>query len=171
MLMEGTGEYKMWLPESPGEGFHIECVSTYSKGFIVAGENGQIYIYDKSEEPKNPYHKAAALPSSSDGKQEKDYQQLQAGIMSSRVRALALSSTEDVIIFTTENNQLMKVNLNLERPTDDTKYEYLIYPFHSRAVHGMDVCIKKEQVVTCSIDKSVRIWNYKEKRLEICEVF
>lgn len=38
----------------------------------------------------------------------------------------------------------MKVNVNLERPNDDTKYEYLIYPFHSRAIHGMDVCIKKE---------------------------
>ena len=47
--------------------------------------------------------------------------------MSSRVRALALSSTEDVLLFTTENNQIMKVNVNLERPSDDAKYEYLIF--------------------------------------------
>lgn len=83
--------------------------------------------------------------------------------MSSRVRALALSSTEDVLLFTTENNQIMKVNVNLERPSDDAKYEYLIFPFHSRAIHGMDICIKKYLVGTCSIDKSVRIWNYNTK--------
>jgi len=91
--------------------------------------------------------------------------------MSSRVRALGISSTEDVLIFTTENNQIMKVNVNLERPSDDAKYEYLVYPFHSRAIHGMDVCIKKHLVGTCSIDKTVRIWNYQTKTLEICEMF
>ena len=63
MLLETTGEYKMLLPESPGEGFYIECIICYSKGFIVGGENGQIYIYEKSEEPKNPYHRIATLVS------------------------------------------------------------------------------------------------------------
>ena len=72
---------------------------------------------------------------------------------------MALSSTDDQIVFTTENNQIMKVMVNLERHTDDSKYEYLIYPFHSRAIQGMDVCVKKNLVATCSIDKSVRIWN------------
>jgi WD40 repeat protein len=91
--------------------------------------------------------------------------------MSSRVRALTLTSTEDVLLFTTENNQIMKVNVNLERPSDDAKYEYLIYPFHSRPIHGMDICIKKHLIGTCSIDKTVRIWNYYTKTLEICEVF
>jgi len=63
------------------------------------------------------------------------------------------------------------VAINIERPSDDSKYEYLIYPFHSRAIHGMDVCIKKYLVATCSIDKTVRIWNYNNKTLEICETF
>ena len=79
MLFESSGDYKMLLAESPGEGFYIECVITYSKGFIIAGESGQIMIYEKSEEPKNPYHRIAILPSSGDGKapnQEKDYHQL-----------------------------------------------------------------------------------------------
>ena len=65
----------------------------------------------------------------------------------------------------------MKVAINIERPSDDSKYEYLLYPFHSRAIHGMDVCIKKYLVATCSIDKTVRIWNYNNKTLEICETF
>jgi hypothetical protein len=68
MLLESSGDYKMLLAESPGEGFYIECVITYSKGFIIAGEYGQIMIYEKSEEPKNPYHRIATLPTSSDAK-------------------------------------------------------------------------------------------------------
>ncbi len=100
-------------------------------------------VYEKFEDPKNPYRKIANLPASGEAKSQKDYPQLQPGIMSSRIKALAISSSEDCLIFTTENNQLMKVNVNLERPGDESKYEYLIYPFHSRLVHGMDVCIKK----------------------------
>jgi len=82
---------------------------------------------------------------------------------------MSLSSTDDSIIFSTENNQIMKVSVNLERPSDDSKYEYLIFPFHSRAIQGMDICIKKNLIATCSIDKSVRIWNNSNPpTLEIC---
>ena len=85
---------------------------------------------------------------------------------------MALSSTDDCIIFTTDNNQIMKVNVNVEKPLDDSKYEYLIYPFHSRAIQGMDICMKKNLVATCSIDKSVRIWNNTNPpTLEICEQY
>jgi WD40 repeat protein len=85
---------------------------------------------------------------------------------------LALSSSDD-IIFTTENNQIMKVSgLQIDRPNDDCKYEYLIFPFHSRAIQGMDICIKKNLVATCSIDKTVRIWNnLNPPQLEIVELY
>jgi WD40 repeat protein len=62
MLLEMSGEYRQLLSESPGDGFYIECIQTYSKGFIIAGDNGQIMIYEKSEDPKNPYNKIAKLP-------------------------------------------------------------------------------------------------------------
>jgi hypothetical protein len=66
----------------------------------------------------------------------------------------------------------MRINISLERPTDDAKYEYLICPFHSRSIQGMDICIKKNLVATCSIDKTVRIWNNSTPpSLEICEIF
>ena len=38
----------------------------------------------------------------------------------------------------------------------------------------MDICIKKNLVVTCSIDKTVRIWSNapnQTPQLEICELF
>ena len=76
ILLEQSGDFKMLLPESPLEGFYIECIITYPKGFFIGGDNGQIIIYDRSEEPKNPYRKIAMLPSSTDVKGEKDYPHL-----------------------------------------------------------------------------------------------
>lgn len=143
-MLEQSGDFKMLLPESPLEGFYIECIITYPKGFFIGGDNGQIIIYDRSEEPKNPYRKIAMLPSSgADAKSEKDYPHLQGVVMGSKIRSMALSRSEDMLLFTVESNQIMKVNINLERPTEDSKYEYLICPFHSLSVSGMDVCIKK----------------------------
>ena len=55
MLLEQNGEYKTLLSDSPQDNFHIECVQTYSKGFVIAGDNGTIMIFEKSEDAKNPY--------------------------------------------------------------------------------------------------------------------
>ena len=52
----------MTIADSPGDGFYIECISTYSKGFIVAGDNGKIIIYEKAEDPKIQYTRSIALP-------------------------------------------------------------------------------------------------------------
>lgn len=71
------------------------------------------------------------------------------------------------MFFVTENNQLLKVNLALDIADDKTKFEYVICNFHSQAITGMDVCIRKQLVVTCSKDKTIRIWNYATRTLEI----
>lgn len=54
----------------------------------------------------------------------------------------------------------MKAQIQLERVSEDTRYEYVIYPFHIRFISGIDTCVKKKLVATCSYDKTVRVWNY-----------
>lgn len=36
---------------------------------------------------------------------------------------------------------------------------------------GVDVCLRKPQIVTCGLDKFVRVWNYDTKELEASEEF
>lgn len=174
LLLESTGEYKMLLSCSPGDGFYIESITTYSKGFMIAGDTGQIMVFEKTDEPKKPFAHVATWPNV-DPKEEKKYPNLFLSIMASRIKCIALSSNDDTLVFSTENNQLMKVNVNLEKKMNESaiKYEYLIYPFHSRAITGLDTCIKKHLVATCSVDKTVRIWNFSSPspKLDICEVF
>jgi WD40 repeat protein len=71
------------------------------------------------------------------------------------------------MFFVTENNQLMKVNMSLDGLDEKIKFDYVICNFHSAAITGMDVCIRKQLVVTCSKDKTIRIWNYATKTLDI----
>jgi WD40 repeat protein len=43
---------------------------------------------------------------------------------------------------------------------DQATFEVLSQAFHSSQVTGLDVCIRKPLIATCSLDGSVRIWNY-----------
>ena len=77
-----------------------------------------------------------------------------------KITSLSLSPQEDTIVFTTSSGQLIKVMIDLGRPNEGQKYEHLISSFHSKQIHGLDVCIKKELVATCSSDRTVRLWSY-----------
>ena len=82
-------------------------------------------------------------------------------MVSSNIKSLDLNSSEDTLIFTTENQQIYKMSINLHDTSNiEAVYEYLVHPFHSRPITGMDVCIKKNLIATCSSDKTVKIWSY-----------
>ena len=42
-------------------------------------------------------------------------------------------------------------------------FDYLTGSFHHGEVTGMDVCIRKPIIATCSLDKTIRVWNYENK--------
>ncbi|KAF6107969.1 cilia and flagella associated protein 57 [Phyllostomus discolor] len=46
-------------------------------------------------------------------------------------------------------------------------FDYLMYPLHSSSITGLDTCIRKPLIATCSLDRSVRIWNYESNSLEL----
>lgn len=45
---------------------------------------------------------------------------------------------------------------------DVVQFETLSQSFHSGQILGVDICIRKPLIATCSLDKSVRIWNYEK---------
>lgn len=50
--------------------------------------------------------------------------------------------------------------------TRQDKAAYPDFPaqsFHSKAVTGLSVCVRKPIVATSSLDRCVRIWNYETK--------
>ena len=81
-------------------------------------------------------------------------------VMYHHILSMALSPKLDTLLFSTDANQIMKLQVNLERPSEVDKYEHMISSFHSNCIVGLDVCIKKQIIATCSYDRTVRIWSY-----------
>ena len=77
---------------------------------------------------------------------------------------------EPYCIVSTSNNDLMMINIE-EKEIDRALINYLISPFHSDSVEGMDLCINKPYIITCSKDKSVRVWDYQNRIHVISKMF
>lgn len=55
---------------------------------------------------------------------------------------------------------------------DDAKRCEKIYKgFHHGAINGMDTCVRKPVVVTCSTDRSIRLWNFIDNTLDLVKYF
>ena len=48
---------------------------------------------------------------------------------------------------------------------------FLSLSLFSLAITGMDTCARKPLVVTCGIDRYVRVWNYLTKKKEVNKIF
>ncbi|KFQ41270.1 WD repeat-containing protein 65, partial [Mesitornis unicolor] len=80
---------------------------------------------------------------------------------------------EETMIVNTNKNQLyMFTMLSADHTKGNAAYfAYLNFPLHSASITGLDVCTWKPILATCSLDRSVRIWNYKTNTLELCKEF
>ena len=74
------------------------------------------------------------------------------------------------VIVSTSNNDLMMINIE-EKEIDRALVSYLISPFHSESVEGMDLSINKPYIITCSKDKSVHVWDYQNRIHVISKLF
>jgi len=61
MLCETSGEYMSFIGDSLLNNFNIQCIIPFSRGFIVGGDNGMIYCYERIDDPKKPYRLASQL--------------------------------------------------------------------------------------------------------------
>ena len=171
LLLIENCEFKCVLPLSPSDGLSIEVIATWSKGFVCGGDMGLIHVYEQSDE-KEMYRKVKTVKV--DPKRDSD-----CGVEGDPIiKSLSLSQQEDFLAISTSNGpnstfgQLYVLNISVETSKADAMQpEYLISPFHTGAITGIDTCIRKPLVATCSKDHTVRIWNYVEHTLEICKSF
>ena len=89
--------------------------------------------------------------------------------MTYEVTSMVLSHSEEHVNFLTSSNQFLRCELPLYNDMADSrpKFEFVHCQYHTQEITGLDVCIRKQLIATCSLDKSVKIWNYATKSLEI----
>ena len=69
----------------------------------------------------------------------------------SNVTALALDINESILYYIDKKNQLFKVEMNLAGPrVEQSISKYVNCPYHGQVITGMDICLRKPLIVTCS---------------------
>ena len=82
MLCDSNGECKHLLKECPGEGFIITCFKLYQKGFIIGGDQGQIMVFEKFNDPTILYEgKKLPLQSNAQSQTTEEQKRSQAFLM------------------------------------------------------------------------------------------
>jgi len=148
--------FRSTLKSSPQNGKSIESIAAFSKGFVIGCDEGALKLY--KDDPADNYKLSRSFTVAGN---------------SQKIKCINISPSEDNLTLTTENCQvfLLKLFDTDVLKSEDMKFEPLSELFHSDQILGLDVCIRKPLVVTCGLDKSVRVWNYETKVCELCTFF
>jgi len=165
LILFENNDWKMVIPTSPAEGKGIFCVAPFSKGFLCGCEDGLVRMYTKSDDRMEMFTLGSTFCI-------KDS-------VESRVTNITVSPSEDHLLCSTDTKQMFALGLSDTEimQAEDMKFHHLITPFHEpnservAEITGMDVCVRKQLVATCGVDRSVRIWNYGEQCVEIQKKF
>lgn len=187
-LVVGTEEGKILVFENTGE---LKCEITYvnnvtqntraihslgsfSKGFMIGCAGGAVAIYERNEESITSGAQALAAQSTANQTKElyRKSKEFNLHDSSAKVLCLALSPSEDSIVCSLDNCQLYSMQLSAtEMKGDEAKLEVFSQAFHHGIITGMDTCIRKPLIVTCSSDHSIRVWNYLDNTSELIKYF
>lgn len=138
----------------PGQA--CEALMPYSRGFVAAVGN-HVVVFEKSDD-SGLYRRVSteALPAVAAATQT--------------IKALAVNPSNTTVLCTTHLSQLFSLPLT-ETDGDEpmaggtgsgsarATATLLAQAFHHGEITGMDICIRKTIVATCSRDHSLRIWS------------
>ncbi|KAK7162706.1 hypothetical protein R3I93_006907 [Phoxinus phoxinus] len=145
----------------------VTAVVGYSSRLICSAGPGTVCLFEKIEE-EDQYKKTKDIKippeAFSNDSSSAEHQE---------ISTLCISPSEETLTASTDRGQLYSIQLSvveLEKG-DRAHFEYLSQSFHSSIVTGLSTCIRKPLIATCSLDRSVRIWNFETNDLEMYKEF
>ncbi|KAM6948696.1 cilia- and flagella-associated protein 57-like [Aplochiton taeniatus] len=162
---------KKKVEDSKGEGGsvlpQVTVILVYSKGFACSAGPGTVCLFEKTEEKDN-YRKTKEIrippdPCSNEPSQAE----------SQEITSMCMSPSEETLAVSTDRGQLYSITLASAEMSkgEPATFEFLSSSFHSKVITGLSICIRKPLVATCSLDHSVRIWNFETNVLELYKEF
>lgn len=151
------GEHKIDIPVNYGPQFSPRIVKSMiytSKGLICGTTSGCLMVYEKREDIREGLKKVREISLGEE----------------SSVSNLSCTSNEEILICSLESGSIFQITVDSLK-SEDFKLMPVPLNFHSGAVNGMSVCIRKPLLVTCGADKYIRIWNFIENSLEVGKQF
>ncbi|KAL1279856.1 hypothetical protein QQF64_014456 [Cirrhinus molitorella] len=153
--------------ETPSAFPRVTAILGYSNGFACSAGPGTVCLFEKIEE-EDQYKKT---------KEIKIPQELFSNDPSSaeqqEISTLCISPSEETLAASTDRGQLYSINLSLAEFNKGVcvQFERLSHSSHSSVITGLSTCIRKPLIATCSLDRSVRIWNFETNVLEMYKEF
>lgn len=156
LLLFDNALFRSVIKSSPGKGRAITAIKPFSLGFVVGLADGTVQVFEGDKLAFYNMTRSYDLPDTN-----------------SAITSIAISPSDDHMAITTSDQQAYEMHMfatDTLRP-EDMKFTPLVCGFHSGTISGVDVCIRKPLVVTCGVDKTVRIWNYVNNTVELCKSF
>ncbi|XP_069719000.1 cilia- and flagella-associated protein 57 [Phaenicophaeus curvirostris] len=160
LVSEDNGSQQDSLPQ-------ISAIASYSKGFACSSSPGVVLLFEKNME-KEVYKESQEIWLPQDMFSSELKQSGRQDII-----CICFSPSEETMVVSTNTNQLyMFTMLSTNLTKEEAAYfVYLNFSVHSASVTGLDICIWKPILATCSLDRTVRIWNYNTNTLELCKKY
>uniref|UniRef100_A0AAQ5YVD9 EML-like second beta-propeller domain-containing protein n=1 Tax=Amphiprion ocellaris TaxID=80972 RepID=A0AAQ5YVD9_AMPOC len=142
----------------------ITAILSYSKGFACSYGPGTVCLFEKTQEDSYRKSREIQIPPCRNDLTPAECQEID---------TMCISPAEETLAISTDRGQLYSVSLSSVdmNKEEQLHFEFLSQPFHSKSITGLSVCIRKPLVATSSLDRSVRIWNYETKVLELYKEF
>ena len=162
------------LPESPDDGYAINYILAFSRGFITGSSDGTIRVYEPSKDPKVGFGLVK--------KMKVNYSDLEQG---NAILSLAITPSEDTLAISISSNRILRFPISNMLSKDEGDFSELV-PAHgpqegqtvevqgnmtSCKIYSMDAAIRKPLIITSGADNTIRVWNYVDKVQELCKHF
>lgn len=142
------------------------CICSYEEGFIVGGEGLKVYIFKMNEDLGQFQNvKELKLFDGSSDKSPFGEDHKENYLTSIHID----SATNPRILVVTEKRSMYYCDLPILGDDDEFDHERGAFklvcdPGHSDRITCSDLCLRKPYVVTCSKDKTLKVWSYEEKK-------
>nr|XP_012631296.1 cilia- and flagella-associated protein 57 isoform X1 [Microcebus murinus] len=141
----------------------VFAIAAYSKGFVCSAGPGRVLLFEKLED-KDFYRESREILIPVDAQSYDPSQSDKQDVL-----CMCFSPSEETLVASTSKNQMYSITMSLTEISkgEAAHFEYLMYPLHSASITGLSTCIRKPLIATCSLDRSVRLWNYESNTLEL----
>ncbi|KAL2912228.1 hypothetical protein HK105_208296 [Polyrhizophydium stewartii] len=136
----------------------IAALQNMKQGFAAGGVGGYVSLYEFTSPDWSRFElvRKISLP---------DAEQI--------ITGMTATTSEGTLLVGVDTSRIYKIALSAAdlAKSEDLKFEVFSEAFHHASVNGLDLCIRKPLIVTCSPDKSIRIWNYQTGTCELLKYF
>ena len=150
------------------------CVTSYSKGFIVGGENLTILMFKLNQETSQFSIIERFRVFDNNLGLEKVFSD---DLKETVIRSIHIDyKTEEKLLVITQNRSVFSCNLPKETDDIDSLHDRGVFKLvadtgHSDKITCADTCSRKPYIVTCADDKTLKLWDYKERELILTYTF